>query len=116
MWVNVPKILPTEAQAVAVDRMTQPDVEGAVTDPVKLGFVVSDIRIVANKKFLAENPAAKKFFELFTLSLADINEQNTRMNAGEKSAKDIQKHATEWIAKNQTKWNDWLAQARAAAK
>jgi glycine betaine/proline transport system substrate-binding protein len=38
------------------------------------------------------------------------------MNEGEKSAKDIQKHVTEWIANNQTKWNDWLAQARAAAK
>jgi glycine betaine/proline transport system substrate-binding protein len=112
----VPKILPTEAQAEAEDRMTQSGVEGAVTDPVKLGFVVSDIRIVANKKFLADNPAAKKFLELFTLPLADINEQNTRMNAGEKSAKDIQKHVTEWIAKNQAQWDDWLAQARAAAK
>jgi glycine betaine/proline transport system substrate-binding protein len=116
MWINVPKILPTESQAVAEDRMTQSGVEGAVTDPVKLGFVVSDIRIVANKKFLAENPAAKKFLELFNLSLVDINAQNTRMNEGEKSAKDIQKHVTEWIANNQTKWNDWLAQARAAAK
>jgi len=116
MWVNVPKILPTEAQAVAVDRMTQSGIEGAVTDPVKLGFVVSDIRIVANKKFLADNPAAQKFFEEFTLSLADINEQNTRMNAGEKSAKDIQKHVTEWITKNQAKWDNWLALARAAAK
>lgn len=38
------------------------------------------------------------------------------MNAGEKSAKEIQKHVTEWIAKNQKKWDDWLAQARAAAK
>ncbi|MDD4275150.1 MAG: hypothetical protein PHG14_15650 [Desulfobacter postgatei] len=50
------------------------------------------------------------------MPLADINEQNTRMNAGEKSAKEIQKHVTEWIAKNQKKWDDWLAQARAAAK
>ena len=116
MWINVPKILPTEAQAEAVDRMTQSGIEGAVTDPVKLGFVASDIRIVANKKFLADNPAAKKFFELFTLSLADINEQNTRMNAGEKSAKDIQKHVTEWIAKNLATWNDWLQKARAATE
>jgi len=72
--------------------------------------------MVANKKILADNPAAKKIFELFTLPLADINAQNTRMNAGEKSAKEIQKHVTEWIAENQKKWDDWLAQARAAAK
>jgi glycine betaine/proline transport system substrate-binding protein len=116
MWINVPKILPTEAQAMAVDMMTQSGIDGAVTDPVKLGFVVSDIRMVANKKFLADNPAAKKIFELFTLPLADINAQNTRMNAGEKSAKEIQKHVTEWIAENQKKWDDWLAQAQAAAK
>lgn len=116
MWINVPKIMPTEAQKVTEDRMTVSGVEGAVTDPVKLGFVVSDIRIVANKKFIAENPAAQKFFELFTLPLSDINEQNTRMNDGEKSTKDISRHVDEWIAKNSDTWNGWLVAARAAAK
>ena len=91
-------------------------IEGAVSDPVKLGFVVSDIQIVANKKFTEKNPAAKKFFELFTLPLGDINEQNTRMNGGEKSEKDITRHVDEWIAKNQEKWNSWLTEARSAAK
>ncbi len=116
VWINVPKIIPKESQKSAVDRMTVSGIEGAVSDPVKLGFVVSDIRIVANKKFTSENPAAQKFFEVFTLPLGDINEQNTRMNAGEKSAKDIQRHVDEWIAKNSDKWNSWLAAARAAAK
>lgn len=116
MWINVPEIKPTEAQAPGKDRMTVSGIEGAVSDPVKLGFVVSDIQIVANKKFLAENPAAKKFMEEFTLPLVDINEQNTRMNEGEKSDRDIAKHVDEWIAKNQDKWNSWLAAARKAAK
>ncbi len=116
VWINVPKIIPREAQKVAEDRMTVSGIEGAVSDPIKLGFVVSDIRIVANKKFTGANPAAQKFFELFTLPLADINEQNTRMNAGEKSAKDIDRHVDEWIAKNSDKWNSWLAAARDAAK
>ncbi len=116
VWINVPKIIPREAQKVAVDRMTVSGIEGAVSDPIKLGFVVSDIRIVANKKFTSENPAAQKFFEIFTVPLADINEQNTRMNAGEKSAKDIDGHVDEWIAKNSDTWNGWLAAARAAAK
>lgn len=115
MWINVPKIIPKESQAPAVDRMTQSGIEGAVSDPIKLGYVVSDIRIVANKKFLAKNPAAKKFFELFTLPLSDINEQNTRMNEGEKSQKDIEGHVAEWIAKNKETWNSWLDQARKAA-
>ena len=116
MWVNVPKIIPKDSQKVAVDRMTVSGVEGAVSDPIKLGFVVSDIRIVANKKFIEKNPAAKKFFEVFTLPLADINAQNARMNAGEKSEKDIAKHVDEWIANNTATWNGWLAEARKAAK
>jgi len=116
VWINVPKIIPREAQKVAVDLMTVAGLDGAVSDPVKLGFVVSDIRIVANKKFTSENPAAQKFFEVFTLPLADINEQNTRMNAGEKSSKDIDRHVDEWIAQNGDKWNAWLSAARAVAK
>ena len=116
MWINVPEIMPSDAQKVAEDRMTVAGVKGAVSDPVQLGFVVSDIRIVANKKMIAKNPAVKKFFELFTLPLLDINEQNTRMNEGEKSQKDIERHVAEWIKKNQATWNGWLDEARKAAK
>lgn len=115
MWINVPGIKPTEAQAPAVDRMTVSGVEGAVSNPLKAGFVVSDIRCVANRKFLAANPAAAKFLEEFTLSLSDISEQNTRMNEGEKSEKDIARHADEWIARHQDLWNKWLTAAREAA-
>jgi glycine betaine/proline transport system substrate-binding protein len=90
-------------------------VKGAVTDPIKLGFVVSDIRIVANKKFIKKNPAAQKFFEVFTLPLDDINAQNTLMYEGQKSQKDIERHVDDWIAKNSDKWNGWLKAAREAA-
>ncbi|MCW8891913.1 MAG: glycine betaine/L-proline ABC transporter substrate-binding protein ProX [Deltaproteobacteria bacterium] len=116
MWINVPEINPTEAQKPVIDRLTASGIEGAVSDPVMLGFVAADIQIVANKKFLAANPAAKEFFRVFTLPLGDINEQNTKMQDGEKSSKDIDRHVKEWIAKNQDKWNGWLAAARAAAK
>jgi glycine betaine/proline transport system substrate-binding protein len=116
MWINVPETLPTEAQMLGKDRMEVSGIEGGVSDPVKLGFVVSDIQIVANKTFMADNPAATKFFELFTLSLTDVNEQSTKMNEGEKSQKDIERHADEWIAKNSATWNSWLDEARKAAK
>ncbi len=116
VWINVPEIKPTEAQKKDVDRMTVSGVEGGITDPMKMGFVVSDVRIVANKKFLKENPAARRFFEIFALPLGDINEQNTRMNEGEKSDKDIKRHVDEWIEKNKDKWNGWLDEARKAAK
>ncbi|MGD9018471.1 MAG: glycine betaine/L-proline ABC transporter substrate-binding protein ProX, partial [Desulfobacterales bacterium] len=115
MWINVPEIKPTEAQAEAEDRMTVAGVDGAVSDPVKLGFVVSDIMVVANKDFLDKNPAAAKFLEVFNLPLSDINAQNTLMNEGQKSEKDIERHAAEWISKNQDKWNGWLDEARKAA-
>lgn len=115
MWINVPEIKPLESQEAGKDRMTVSGIEGAVSDPLKAGFVVSDIQIVANKKFLKENPAAKKFFELFNISLADINAQNTRMENGEKSQEDIERHAQEWIKAHQGKWNGWLDAARKAA-
>jgi len=114
MWINVPEINPTESQASAVDRMTVSGIKGAVSDPLKAGFVVADIRVVANKEFLGENPAARKFFEVFELPLADINAQNTRMEDGEKSQADIERHAQEWIKANQVQWDGWLAAARAA--
>jgi glycine betaine/proline transport system substrate-binding protein len=115
MWINVPEIIPKESQESAVDRMTATGIEGAVTDPIKLGFVVSDIRIVANREFIEKNPAAKRFFEVFTLPLRDINEQNTKMDDGEKSQRDIERHADEWIAENRGTWNSWLEEARQAA-
>ncbi len=116
VWINVPEINPKEGQAEAIDRMTASGVKGAVTDPVKLGFVVADIQAVANKKFLEKNPAAARFLELFTLPLEDINEQSTKMNEGEKTEKDIARHADEWIRKNQKTWDGWLAEARKAAQ
>ncbi len=115
MWINVPEIRPVEAQKNAVERMTAENVVGAVSNPIKLGFIAADIRIAANKKFLAENPAAKRFFEVFTLPLADVNEQNTRMQDGEKAQKHIEKHAREWIEKNRATWDGWLEAARKAA-
>ena len=115
MWINVPEIKPTESQMEAKDRMTVSGIEGAVSDPLKAGFVVSDIQVVANKKFLKENPAAKRFLELFNLTLSDINIQNTRMQDGEKSQDDIERHAQEWIKANQEKWDGWLEAARKAA-
>jgi len=115
LWINVPEINPTEAQKSAVDRMTVNGVKGAVSDPLKAGFVVSDIQVVANKKFLVDNPAAKRFLEVFFVPLEDINAQNTKMKDGEDSPEDIQRHVDAWIATNQETWTDWLEEARKAA-
>ena len=113
MWINVPEIKPTEGQMPGKDRMQVSGIKGAVSDPIKLGFVVSDIQVVANKSFLNKNPKVKKFMELFRLPLQDINEQNTKMNEGQKSKEDIQKHVMNWIKKNQSTWNSWIESAKA---
>jgi len=108
MWINVPAEGDTEAEVSGI--------EGAVSDPLRPGFVVYDITVVANKKFLEKNAAAASFLNSFRLTIGDVSAQNTRMNEGEKSDKDIAKHVDEWIAKHQDKWNGWLDAARKAAK
>lgn len=107
LWINVP--------AEGDDQGTVSGIKGAVSDPLRNGFMVYDITVVANKKFLEKNPAAATFLENFKLTVGEVSAQNTRMNKGEKSAKDIANHVDEWIANNQEKWNSWLDAARKAA-
>lgn len=107
MWINVPEGGDTGSVVHGV--------KGAVSDPLRPGFVVYDIDVVANRKFLEKNPAAATFLRNFKLTIDDVSAQNTRMNAGEKSDKDIARHADEWIAAHREQWNRWLTDAREAA-
>ena len=116
MWINVPEIKPMDEYKDKADKMVASGVVGAISDPIKLGFIINDIRIVANKRFVEANPAAKKLFELFAVPVADISAQNAKMKNGEKSEKDIARHVDEWIAANQKTWNAWLEAARKAAQ
>ncbi|MCF8104391.1 MAG: glycine betaine/L-proline ABC transporter substrate-binding protein ProX [Desulfohalobiaceae bacterium] len=115
VWINVPEISPMEEFADKADQMVASGVEGAVSDPIKLGFIINDIRIVANKKFARENPAAQKLFEVFKVSVEDISAQNAKMRQGEDSQSDIDRHVEEWIAANPDTWESWLEEARMAA-
>ena len=115
MWLNVPEIIPSPAQKGLEDVLTASGVEGAVSDPVKLGFALNDINVVANKDFLDDNPAAEKFFEVMSVPLQDIAAQNYKMYQGEDSQRNIESHVNEWIADHQDKWDDSLEQARQAA-
>jgi len=80
-----------------------------------MGFVGSDIKVVANNQFLAENPAAAKLFEVMAIPLGDIARQNNRMQNSENTQADIDNHAREWAASNRFLFDSWLAQARAAS-
>lgn len=80
------------------------------------GFVVNMEQIVANKKFVENNPAAGKLFEVMKLSVADVSAQNRRMSQGENTSTDIERHANGWIKANQKTFDSWIAQSLAAAK
>jgi glycine betaine/proline transport system substrate-binding protein len=80
------------------------------------GFEVNNQQIVANKGFATAHPDAAKLFEIMKVDVNDINAQNLRMNEGEKSSDDIDRHVDAWIKANQKTYDGWLAQARAAAK
>lgn len=105
-WLTVPKDPTADDAATAAST-----VEGIGN----LGFPKNTQRVIANTKFLAANPAAKAWFNQIRIPLDDINAQNLKMQQGEKSPADIQRHADEWIAANRQQWDGWLAAARKAA-
>jgi glycine betaine/proline transport system substrate-binding protein len=115
VWINVPETIPSEAQEGLEEAMTISGVEGAVTDPLAMGFVANDIQAVANDEFLAENPAAERLFELIEIDLADVSEMTVRISEGENSQREIEAMASEWIDDNRGEVEGWLEEARAAA-
>lgn len=116
MWINVPKIKPTPAQEGLEQAMVGHNIKGAVTDPIKFGFVANDISTVGNLEFLKDNPSAEKFLSLIEVPLKDIADQNVKMYEGEDTQEDIERHATEWIKDHKQQWEKWLDKARKAAK
>lgn len=106
VWIETPEA--TEAQTVA-------SLEGCVNDPCKMGWDANDIRPIANKEFLKNNPAVEALLEKMSVPLSDIFAQNAKMNAGEDKPEDIEKHAAEWIKANQAKFDGWIKAAMDAA-
>lgn len=117
-WVSGVMAPGTDVEWLAVPYSSLPDGNKAETtfNGKDLGFAVDSIRIVATDKFLADNPAAAKLFEVAKLDINDISAQNKKISDGEDSSDDIDKHVSEWIAANQSDFDSWLDAARAAAK
>lgn len=78
------------------------------------GFAVNDVYVVANNGFLEANPAAAKFFELLHIPIADVNAAQLKLRDGEDTPEDFRRHAEQWVAANQGKFDDWVAQAARA--
>ena len=83
-------------------------VPNATKSILNMGFAVNDIRAAANVDFLKANPKVEKMLKKASIPLADIAEQNLKMNAGEKSEKAIKKHAEDWIKANQSTFDSWI--------
>ena len=105
VWIDVP-----------TKKRNKIKVENATMDKINIGFAMDDIRAFANKDFLNDSPRAKKFLELASIPVSDISAQNFLMYKGEKSQKDIERHAKNWIKQNQTKFDGWINQARKLTK
>ena len=115
VWLEVPYPDLPEEQKDLEDATSLPGVVGCVDDPCEMGWPANDIRIVANKDFLSDNPAARALFEAMEIPLEDIFAQNAKMNEGENSEEDVIRHAEEWVEGNQAMFNAWISQAMTAA-
>jgi len=116
LWINVPEIIPNEAQEGMEEFMVIEGLEGAVTDPTMMGFVADDIRAVANNDFLAANPPVATILELVEISVIDISEMTVRMvEDGEDSDEEVRAMAAEWIESNRAQVDAWIEAATTAA-
>ncbi|MCQ9617670.1 glycine betaine/L-proline ABC transporter substrate-binding protein ProX [Paenalcaligenes niemegkensis] len=106
IWLEVPFSSLPEEQGV----------DTAMPNGKNYGFTANTQHVVANKQFVEANPSAAKFFESVFIPGNDINAQNYRMHQGERSESDIGRHVQGWIQANQQKWDQWIADAKQAAK
>jgi ABC-type proline/glycine betaine transport system substrate-binding protein len=113
VWIEVPFPSLPEEDKDHKNQTTIKGVPGCVNDPCAMGFPPNDIRVVANKKFMAIHPDVKRLLELVEIPVGDISAQNAKMLDGEDDDEDIQRHAREWIKGNQEKIERWLKAARA---
>lgn len=104
-WLEVPRTALPDQQSSEVN---------TIVDGKNLGFPVDRIGILANQEFLAENPVAKRFFEVAEIPIQAVNFQNELMRTPSQTPlqERIRFHAEEWIEENQEEFNGWLEEAR----
>ncbi|MCE9683936.1 glycine betaine/L-proline ABC transporter substrate-binding protein ProX [Halomonas alkalisoli] len=109
MWINAPGIVEDEAERAE-------GVEGAVSDPIEMGFVAADIQVAANNNFLEANPAAAELFRQVRLPLEWISEVDGAMDEQDLTDAQVRPLVAEWIADNRDTVDEWLSAARSAAE
>ena len=109
IWLEVPSTSLPKVMGEFTEKDTS--VEGR-----NLGFPIERLRVVATKKFLAANPAAKHWFELVQIPLEDINAEMMLVHQGKNTPQQIRQRAEEWVKKNQKLFDSWLEEARKGSK
>ncbi|MCG6230736.1 glycine betaine/L-proline ABC transporter substrate-binding protein ProX [Vibrio furnissii] len=92
------------------------DIDTTLPNGKNYGFQMNSMKIVANKQFAEQNPAAAKLFEIMKLNINDVSAENMMMSQGHNSEKDIEAHANGWIKAHQKLFDSWVATAKQAAK
>lgn len=120
MWVSGVLVPGKDVEWLTVPFTSLPgertETDTTLPDGRNLGFAINRSRILANKKFLQANPAAKRFFELVKIPINDVSAQNDRMHNGENKPKDIRRHVMEWITENRVEFDNWIVEAIKAAQ
>ena len=80
------------------------------------GFDINAERIVANKTWTENNPAAAKLFAVMKLPINAVSAENRMIANGDDSVADIERHADLWIKANQKTFDGWVKTALAAAE
>ncbi len=76
-----------------------------------IGFAVDGVMSIMNRESAGKHKAAAKFLSLLTISTDDENQQALKIRNGEKTLKDIKRHASDWVFANQDQFNQWLDEA-----
>ena len=77
----------------------------------RIGWQVADIRVTARNEFLDANPAAARLLEIVKLDQGDVSYRIAAQSRGA----EVTDLVAQWIDKNRSLADIWLAQARIAA-
>jgi glycine betaine/proline transport system substrate-binding protein len=121
LWVNSVLVAGRDVSSLAVPFTALP--AGTTDGPPhtigpdgrNVGWETTDLKVVVNNDFIAKNPAAKRWFELVTIPVDDVNREAFVIQSGEKSPEQIQGHAQKWIAAHQAQFDGWVDQVLAAS-
>ncbi len=81
-----------------------------------LGFGVNSQHIVANKRWVSQNPEIEALFNVMRLPAEDISAQNVRLYHSKNKRHQVQKDTAEWIENNADLFQSWIDLARSTLR